>query len=353
LKLGVDSDPIGRDGSGNETYLRGLLQAADHLTEPGDEIVLFGSRPEALRGLGLTSASVVGCRPGMLGEVALGRMMRRSQVDVALAHYNLPIGIGRPVATIVHDVAFLRVPETFTTLQRARLRLSVRRSVMRSEATITVSEFSKRELLDCYPGLDSGRVVVAPNAAGGRFFDRPDCDELQAVKKRYGLPADFILAVGNVQPRKNLARTAEAAARCSVPLVVVGRRHGKNLKGPVAAGEWLGYVPDTDLVALYKLCTVFCYVSLYEGFGLPVVEALASGAVVLTSQTSAMPEVAGDAALFADPLSVDSIADQLARAVGDENLRNRLKVAGPVRAKHYSWRDSAAAVLDRMRQLAR
>jgi glycosyltransferase involved in cell wall biosynthesis len=101
------------------------------------------------------------------------------------------------------------------------------------------------------------------------------------------------------------------------------------------------------------LCTVFCYVSLYEGFGLPVVEALASGAVVLTSQISAMPEVAGQAALFADPLSVDSIEDQLAKALGDEGIRNRLKVAGPVRAKHYSWRESAAAVLGRLRQLAR
>jgi glycosyltransferase involved in cell wall biosynthesis len=353
LKLGVDSDPIGRDGSGNETYLRGLLHAADQLTEPGDEIVLFGSRPEALRGLGLTSASVVGCRPGMLGEVALGRMMRRRRVDVALAHYNLPIGIGRPVATIVHDVAFLRVPETFTTLQRARLRLSVRRSVMRSEAIVTVSEFSKRELLDCYPGLVSGRVVVAPNAAGGRFFDRPNCHQLEVVKKRYGLPEDFVLAVGNVQPRKNLQRTAEAAARCGVPLVVVGRRHGKNLQGPIAAAKWLGYVPDADLVALYRLCTVFSYVSLYEGFGLPVVEALASGAVVLTSKASAMPEVADQAALLADPLSVDSIANQLEKALCDEGLRNRLKEAGPVRAKHYSWRGSAAAVLHRMRQLAR
>jgi glycosyltransferase involved in cell wall biosynthesis len=353
LKLGVDSDPIGRDGSGNETYLRGLLHAADELTEPGDEIVLFGSRPEALRGLGLASASVVGCRPGLLGEVALGRMMRRRKVDVALAHYNLPIGIGRPVATIVHDVAFLRVPETFTTRQAVRLRLSIRRSVMRSEATVTVSEFSKGELLDCYPRLDPGRVVVAPNAARERFFERPESDELEEVRKRYGLPEVFVLAVGNVQPRKNLARTAEAAARCGLPLVVVGRRHGKHIEGPVAAADWLGYVPATDLAALYRLCAVFCYVSLYEGFGLPIIEALASGAVVVTSQTSAMPEVAGEAALFVDPLSVDSIADQLAKALGDEGLRNRLKLAGPLRAKHYSWKDSAAAVLDRVRQLAR
>jgi len=174
-------------------------------------------------------------------------------------------------------------------------------------------------------------VVVAPSAAGGRFFECPESEDLEAVKKRYGLPDVFVLAVGNVQPRKNLARTAEAAARCGVSLVVVGRRHGKHLDGPVAAGQWVGYVPDSDLVALYRLCTAFCYVSLYEGFGLPVIEALASGAVVLTSQTSAMPEVAGEAALFADPLSVDSIADQLAKALGDEGLRNRLKLAGPLR----------------------
>ena len=252
------------------------------------------------------------------------------------ARRRLPAGAGD-----LHDASGVKAP-AFDTPQRD--------AIGSHRHGLRVLEERAPRLL---PRLDPDRLVVAPNAAGERFFNRPESDELEVVRKRYRLPANFVLAVGNVQPRKNLARTAEAAARCGVPLVVVGRHHGKDLEGPVAAAQWLGYVPDTDLVALYRLCTVFCYVSLYEGFGLPVLEALASGAVVLTSQITAMPEVAGGAALFADPLSVDSIADQLAKALGDEGLRDRLKVAGPVRAKDYSWTNSAAVVLGRVRQLAR
>jgi glycosyltransferase involved in cell wall biosynthesis len=352
LRFAIDSDPIGRDGSGNETYLTGLLRGMDTLAEPGEELILFGSEPRALNELGLHSASVVACRPGLGGEIGLGRKMRRQHIDVVLAHYNLPIAVRKPVATIVHDVAFLRVPDTFARRQAARLRLSVHRSVMNSEATVTVSEFSKRELLDCFPRLDDKRIVVAPNAADPGYFERLSSDNLEATRKRYELPRQFVLAVGNIQPRKNLARTAEAAGRCGIPLVVVGRQHGLALDGPVKAAKWLGYVPGTDLVALYQLCTVFCYVSLYEGFGLPVVEALASGAVVVTSDNSGTAEVAGDAAVLADPVSVDSVIDAMGRALGDSQLRERLQCEGPNRARRYSWIRSASIVFERLRRLA-
>lgn len=352
MRFAIDADPVGRDGSGNETYLRGLLGAMDTLVEPGEELVLFGSRPEALAGLGLRSASVVGCASGLRGELKLGRSISRRDVDAVLAHYNLPLGLRQPVATIVHDVAFLRVPKTFARRQALRLRLSIRRSVLRSDAIVTGSEFSKRELLESYPALDEDRVVVAPSAADSTYFERQSSQALDSVRRRYGLPDVFVLSVGNLQPRKNLVRTAEAAARCGVPLVAAGRRHGRRLEGPIDSIRWLGYVPGPDLAALYQLCTVFCYVSIYEGFGLPVLEALASGSVVVTSSTTALPEVAGAAAVLADPLSVDSVTEALSRALGDEGLRRRLKVDGPTRAREYSWLTSGGLVLDRMRRLA-
>ena len=353
MRIAVDADPIGRDGSGNETYLRGLLEGMAAAVRADEEMVLFGSRPEALTAMGLPCSRAVACRPGLLGDLTLGPSMRRHRPDAVLAHYNLPVGTGAPTATIVHDVAFLRVPETFAPAQRLRLRWSIRRSVARSAAVVTVSEFSKAEMLDCYPGLDAEAVVVAPNAAGEAYFHEPAPSRLSEVRDRYQLPGQFVLGVGNIQPRKNLATAARAAQRCGVPLVVAGRRHGRadDLDGlPI---KWLGYVPGADLVALYRLASVFCYVSLYEGFGLPVIEALAAGAVVVTSSRSALPEVAGDAAVLADPTSLDAVAHALETALGDDQLRARLARAGPLRARHYSWADSGASVLDCLRDLRR
>jgi glycosyltransferase involved in cell wall biosynthesis len=353
LKIGIDADPVGRDGSGNETYLRGLIGAMDETARPGDELVLFGCRTNALNEVGQKHCSVVGCKPGLVGELALGATMRRHRVEVALAHYNLPIGLGCPAATIVHDVSFLRLPETFEPKQAARLRFSIHRSVTRSAATVTVSEFSKREILECYPRVPEERIVVAPNAAAPRYFARATDEECDVVRRRYDLPEVFILSVGNIQPRKNLARTARAAQHCDVPLVAVGRPHGKLVDTPVSKGvRFTGYVPDADLWVLYQLCSVFCYVSLYEGFGLPVLEALASGAVVVTSETSALPEVAGSGALFVDPVDVDSIAEGISEALSNAALRERLKAQGPREARRYSWTASASSVLERLKEIS-
>jgi alpha-1,3-rhamnosyl/mannosyltransferase len=277
--------------------------------------------------------------------------MRRHHADVILAHYNLPIGRSCPAATIVHDVAFLRVPETFALAQRKRLQFSIRRSVSCSEAIVTSSEFSRDELLDCYPSLEKADVVVAPAAPSPSYFQRLSPEKLNEIRSRYLLPAEFVLCVGNVQPRKNLIRTAEAVARSQIPLVLVGQRHGRRLSMPDSA-RWLGYVPGGDLAALFQLCSVFCYVSRYEGFGLPVIEALASGAVVVTSSTSSLPEVAGEAALLADPHSVEAISAAIQRGLTDTQLRRELQAAGPLRAGQFTYDGSATRVLDRLRQIA-
>lgn len=352
MRFAVDADPIGRDGSGNETYLRGIVGGLSAALGDGDELLLFGSVPDALREAGGPDAAVIGCRSGIVGDLGLGWRMRAGRPDSVLAHYNLPLALGCPAATIVHDVAFLRVGETFPRALRARLRLSVRRSVSRSAAVVTVSEFSRQELLSCYPRLSPDRIVVAPNAPKA-IFGRPVAPaELEAVRQRFGLPAEFVLGVGNIQPRKNLGRLVKAAEKCGLPLVLAGQLLHAPPDAVPSSARWLGRVGDEDLAALYRLCSVFAYVSLYEGFGLPVIEALSAGTVVVTSDCSALPEVAGGAAVLVDPGSVDSIAAGLELALSDTELRNRLAQAGPVRSAAYAWSTSAAAVMDTLRHIA-
>jgi glycosyltransferase involved in cell wall biosynthesis len=352
VRFAVDADPVGRDGSGNETYLRGILGPLPPRLADGEDAVLFGSRPAALAELAGPGVSVVASPPGVPGDLALGPLMRRSRPSAVLAHYNLPLLVGAPVATIVHDVAFLRLPRSFPPALRWRLRASVRRSVRGSAAVVTVSEFSRAELLDCYPDLHPASVVVAANAPRAAFFAPIEPEALAAVRAHHRLPSEFVLAVGNIQPRKNLSRLVEAAGRLEVPVVLAGRVLHAGPGSVPASATWLGRVSDADLAALYRLSSVFAYVSLYEGFGLPVVEALATGAVVVTSNGSGMAEVAGGAAVGVDPTSLESITAGLEQGLHDSDLRARLAAAGPVRAAAYSWEASCSTVLTTLREIA-
>lgn len=353
MKLGIDADPIGRDGSGNEMYLRGLIGGLLEVAERSDSLILAGTRIDALQDLSFGRAKVVGLSTGILGDVLLGRTLRRAGADIVLAHYNAPFGFGGPIATVIHDVAFLRHPETYPRALRTRLEWSVRRSIGLSALVVTVSAFSRRELLTCYPSLDPSRVIITPNAPRRMPLAGPQ--EAEAIRVQYDLPEEFILAVGNLQPRKNLGRLVSATASLGIPLVVVGQALWKSsqVTGCFNVGKvrWLGRVSDSELAALYAACSVFAYPSLYEGYGLPVVEAMAAGAPVVTSNTSALPEVADDAALLVNPQSVPSISEGIGRFLHSKSLRDEYRLRGRARAASFSWTHSAEVLLTALRHL--
>jgi len=255
------------------------------------------------------------------------------------------------------DLAIIRFPEKFRRWHRTFSRYLLPRVVKSVEAIVSLSEATKRdlvELLDVAPE----RVRVIPCGVSRRFAPfAPDDPHLENVRHRYSLPENYAITVGAIEPRKNLPRLLRAIDLLShtqpsfrdMKLLHVGPAGW--LSDEVGATisalrleqrvRFLGYVPIEDLVALYQLARVSVYPSLFEGFGLPVLEAMASGCPVVTSNCSSLPEVAGDAAILVDPTSVDSIAEGLARVWEDDRLRGDMIARGRRRATRFTW-DAAA-----------
>jgi glycosyltransferase involved in cell wall biosynthesis len=235
----------------------------------------------------------------------------------------------------------------------------MRNAVHRSELILTVSEASRADILSFYPEADAERLQVVPNAIDEAILEDPGEEEMERVRERYQIRGRFVLYAGNIKPHKNLARLIAAfgllkrrSGHDDLKLLIIGdevNRYASLRRSVEAAGvrqdvRFFGFVPDHTLAALYRLAAVFAFPSLYEGFGLPPLEAMACGTPVVTSRISSLPEVVGDAAVLVDPYSVEDIAGALERVLGDEALRASLVTRGRARAQAFSWERSARAI---------
>lgn len=359
MRLAIDADLVGRNRSGNETWVRGIAAGLSEVLDPEtDVIVLTGSRLHDLRTIDLPGSVPVESAvipAGIVGEVLLGPRLNKARVDAVVASYNAPIAFRGLISTMVHDVSYRRHPTTFPPALRYRIEASVWRSVRTSHLITTPTEFSRAELLDLYPRLEPCRVAVTPNAPDAVYGADRTPDQLDVVRSRYSLPSTFLLAVGNLQPRKNIAMVAKVARTIGVPLLVVGQMLWKSEQVladiRISRARWIGYVPKEDMPALYSLCTAFVYASLYEGFGLPIVEAMAAGAPVVTSDRGAMREVAGGAAVLVNPADLDSLRVGIESVMADTDLADDLRRRGSLRAKDFNWASSARALLSGLRGL--
>jgi glycosyltransferase involved in cell wall biosynthesis len=272
-----------------------------------------------------------------------------------LLHVPVPYGplFGRmPLVVTVHDCFVLQTPERFRRWMRLHVGATMPRLLRRADAIIAVSSSTKQDIL-ALRGVDPDRVHVVPNGVRRQFQPiAPDDPRLAQVRARYDLPPRFILSVGQVEPRKNLARLVHAVVQAArqpdagdLVLVHAGPQGwlSQELEQAMQSADtrartrFIGFVPGEDLPLLYAAADALAYPSLGEGFGFPIVEAMASGTPVLTSNVSSMPEVAGDAALLVDPQSVDEIADALHRLWTDTELRTRLRTRGLARMPLYDW----------------
>ena len=262
------------------------------------------------------------------------RALAREQAAAAIFSYITPVRPPCPLLVVVHDVTFRLHPEWFSARVRALLGTLVPRSVRHSARVITVSETSKADLVAAL-GVDPDRISIVTNVPAPAFA--PRIDAAAGVRERFGLDR-YCLYVGDVHPRKNLAALAEAIGLLADPhleFAVVGRAGHRGSAIIAASGaRWLGPLGDDDLADLYSAAAVTCYPSLYEGFGLPVVEAMACGSPVVASNRGAIPEVAGDAAILVEPTAA-AIAEGL-RAALEPAAAERLRAGGPARAATFT-----------------
>ncbi len=367
MRICLDISPAVHHRAGLGRYAQELTEALLHLDKE-NEYVAFYNGPRGIAPqppLDRLPRLTVGLsnkpwRMSVLLAHHLGLNMDRLFPGIDLLHSTdhllPPLRRVRTVFT-VHDLIFLFFPEYHLPLNRWYLTLMMPRFIRRADAVITVSECSRRDLVQVY-GLDQARIHVIYEGIDDRFRPVEDREVVAAVRRRYGLPDGFILYVGTIEPRKNLTTLLEAYQTLKgqgfeSKLVIVGKKgwlyqdffqrlQELGLEDQVI---FPGYVPDDDLPAIYSAAQVFAFPSLYEGFGLPVLEAMDCGTPVVCSNASSLPEVAGQAALTIDPRRPRELAQALQRVLEDAALRAELRGKGLGQAARFSWERAARETL--------
>ena len=363
MRIAFDGTTLTPGRTGVGYYTEHLLQhLAREVAATGDEIVVVSNKPID------TQAPLpkhVRIHEGHRFPVRIGWMQMRASRALGVlrpdvAHFtNGMIPIGAPVATVVtvHDMSLRLYPRCHPVRRLLLNRPLMHLAIRQASAIVTVSHSARRDLLRLH-GVEPDRVSVIHEAASPAFRPIADRLTLDDVRARYGLPSRFILYVGAIEPRKNLTRLMRAfadARRAGIPhhLVCAGPYGwaSRDLSGHIdrlgikEVVHFTGYVPFEHLPAIYNLGDFFVFPSLYEGFGLPVVEAMACGLPVLTSNTSSLGEIAGDAAETIDPTDTDAMIAAIRRLATDPALRRDRAERGLQRARTFSWAQSAREML--------
>ncbi|MCX8082198.1 MAG: glycosyltransferase family 4 protein [bacterium] len=360
--IGIDAHAIGLKQGGNETYIIGLLYGLSQIEHPDFSYVVFLSKgipvPDFLLNDKQFSIERVSQRASLRFLRDIPVRTYTEKLDLLHTQYHTPLISHCHSVITLHDVSFIRYPEFFPEDIYLRLKLSLLYSVRKAKKIITVSEFSKREILKFYK-IDEEKIEVVYNGVSEKFrpIDTTKCDK---VLENYSVKKPYILSVSNLQPRKNLSRLIKAFISIiknnpAFPynLVIVGKKlwlynemfdeiRNSNFVERIVLTD---YVPEEDLVYLYNGADVFIYPSIYEGFGLPVLEAMSCGCAVVTSNTSSLPEVAGNACVLVDPYNVEEIARAIQNVIRNPDLKMRLKMEGLKQSQKFSWKRSGEMTL--------
>ncbi len=359
MRIGLDARLLYYQQAGIAQYTQRLLAALAEIDHQNDYIVLQ-SRKDRRRMVGAANfrRHPLWTPPHhRLEQLTLPLELAPLRLDVLHSpDFIPPLRRNCRAVITVHDLAFLLFPGLLTA-ESQRYYGQIRRAVQSAEAIIAVSESTKCDLI-AHTAAPAAKITVVYEAAGPAFRPVTDAAALAVVRQKYGLPEEFVLFVGTIEPRKNLATLLKAWSKIRISnfefrnsLVIAGKP-GWLYEETIAqarelgtAVQFIGGVLPEDLPALYSAARLFVLPSLYEGFGLPVLEAMACGTPVVCSHASSLPEVAGDAALLVEPHDVDGLAAALQRALSDEALRRQMIARGLAQAARFSWAKAAQETL--------
>jgi glycosyltransferase involved in cell wall biosynthesis len=366
MHLAINASDLGRQRGGNESYLLGLLEGLSvAATESGVRasvlVAAEGARRVAAEprfgGFHVVDAGPYRRLPFLLWQQTA--LLRCLQPDWYVSTFFLPPVTPCKAAVLIHDLSFRAHPEYFPRSIALYMQLLTGLAIRRANVVIALSEFTRQEVLRFHPAARDKVAVIHPGV-GAEFAPDSDPAVDDEVLASLGVRRPYLLAVGNIHPRKNLARLLAAweqlcAAGQLVPAMVwagLGRwESGDLIQRARAAGVHLpGFVAPEHLPALYRCAEALAYPSLYEGFGLPPLEAMACGTPVLAANSTSLPEAVGDAAIIVDPADVNALAEGLARVLFDMDLRRELRARGLVRAAGFRWERTARRLLAVLRE---
>ncbi len=363
MRIGISVIMAGRSAGGPETYEIQLLRALAAIDRE-NEYIVYTTTPAAQSAIGVEQSNFhyrllkPGSRIVSL-SLTLPYLLARDRVDLYHATFTPPPFSTRPLVFTVHCLSSMVHPEIYEPLTAMRLNFLLKRGILNARQLLCVSDTTRKHVNEKF-GIPIEDMRVTYNGVSGRLSPSPDPGATAAALREAGIPSQYILYLGKIQKHKNVGRLLEAYQQYRnrsanpLPLVLAGREQGTVEPISAIADRLgltphiyrLGYVPDALVPELYRGAHAFVFPSLWEGFGIPLVEAMASGAPVITSSATSLPEVAANAALVVDPHNATAIADALMRIEAEPGLRDSLIARGFRRAADFSWAHCAEATLD-------